>query len=549
MKKFGLLLSILLFSCNEPTLVPLDRSSKVSLDYIDVDAKFCTAPRNVAKQKIKYLFILDHSQSNQPGFADPLTPTDVTSTDPVGARRYGPLVQFINNLESDPNNLTYFSLIDFENIAYSPPGLDGFVSDPDAFVNHFVKPDWIGRGTSSVPSPNDKGFTNYMAALQSAFNIIKADAQSEALLPSNPVITTTYQIIFVSDGIPTVATAPGSPSLTYTQNFLSDLSPLISNIINLKSDTQLAPFIAGISFNTAYYYQNVAVVAAQTLLEQMSVAGNGQYLEFGLGQNIAYQSFVPAIRSIKYNLSEIWLENQNVIGWDEGQLLVDSDADGLPNLKELEMGSDPYKADSDGNGVSDLVEYRTKGKPCNDAKCSPARRDPYSICDGFSPSGTAGSIVYPWSSGDGLNDCEKFVLGANRDNFDSNADFIPDLLSFKNSIPFISGTSGAFLNPFGDALDNYAKLKLGYPVTVSQRNLKAFEPRVITLTHLSTSSSDTECYRYLAKHVAVLQAGNSIQISVIENNALIDNKPILVVGTKKWNGRERVIFFNQEEFK
>lgn len=539
-----------LVACTPSSLVPLDKNAPVSLQYIDIDANFCTLPRAVAKQKVKYLFILDHSESNKPGFPDPLNPTDVTNTDSTGARRYGPLINFVRNLVPDPNNLTYFSLIDFDDKAYQPTGMTGFVQDPVAFVDTYATPDWIGTGSATAPVPVDQGFTNYQAALQMAFHLIRTDALSESFAPTNPITTTNYQIIFVSDGTPTVATAPGSPTPVVTQSFLVDISPVITSIMNIKTDPTLSPYIGGILLNTVYYFiTGIPIVAAQTLLNQMSNAGNGQYLEFNSGQSIAYQAFAPPVRNIRYNLADVWVENENVIGADNGQLQLDSDGDGIPNSEELILGSNPYSADSDGNGVSDLVEYRTKGAPCNDAKCAPAGRDTYAICDGFNPTvASSGQVTFPHSNNDALNDCEKFTLGADRNTFDSNGDFVPDFLSLKNSIPFIAETTGAFLSPFGDSINNYNKLKLGYPTTVSMNNLLGFQPRVNALVHVASGSDDFDCYHLTSKSVAVLQQGNSIKLSLILNNSVIDNKTIMSVASQKWNGKDQIMYFNNGDF-
>jgi hypothetical protein len=550
MKKLGwVAIMIALVGCTAQELVPLGRNTFTQLEYINIDAQFCTSPREVGKQKVKYVFILDHSQSNQPGFPNPLTPDDVSSTDPTGSRRYGPLVQFVSNLIPDPNNLTSFALIDFDDTAYQPQSMSGFDSSAVDFVTTYATPDWIGRGTALAPNPIDQGFTNYQSALQMAYNLISTDAQNEALTQSSPVVSVTYQLIFVTDGVPTVATAPGSPSPTYTQTFLGDLSPIISSIIALKTDPLLAPYIGGISLNTVYYFPVAANVAAETLLGQMSNAGNGQFMEFNSAQSIAYQAFAPAIRNIKYNLADFWVENENVVGSDTGELVLDSDGDGIPDSVETALGSNPYSADSDGNGVSDLVEYRTKGAPCNDANCDPAHRDDYAICDGFSPSTDAnGKVTFPSSSNDGLNDCEKFVLGADRTTFDSNNDFIPDFLSFKNSVPFISGTHGAFLSPFGDSINNYTKLKLGYPTNVSKQNLLNFQPRVNALSHVASTTADNECYHLTSQSVAVLQAGNSIKLSLIQNNSVIDNKTIMSTAAKVWNGKDSTIYYYNTDF-
>lgn len=537
--------SLLLNACRKPNLEPLSRVSPVNLQYIDVVAKFCTDDRSVARQKVKYLFVLDHSRSNQPGIPDPATPNDVNNTDPDGARRYGPMVAFINGLIPDPNNLTYFSLINFDTTAYVPRNMNGFMQDPDAFLNQVVRPDWIGSGTAALPAPNDRGFTNYQGALELALTTIRSDAQLEALLPSDPPVTIQYHIIFVTDGAPTVPSGTG----VVTQTFLGEISPVISNLMNIKNDPIYKNIISGVALNTAYYFQTAPDAAAQTLLQQMADSGGGQYLEFAAGQGVLYQSFAPPARNIKMNLADIWIENQNVIGWEDGRILADFDADGLPDEIEAKLGSNVTDSDSDGNGVNDLVEYRTKGVPCKDAACSVAERDPYAICDGFAPTfGANNKVQFRRSSQDGLNDCEKFVLGAERNNFDSNGDLIPDRLAFVNNIPFIAGTSGSYLDPYGDSMNQYTKLKLGYPVGISQRSLVGFIPRENSLLREKDEQADIDCYRYSAKKVAVLRGGDVIRVYLIQNQSIISNKPVLKTVSKSWRAGEFTVTFERGDF-
>ena len=79
------------------------------------------------------------------------------------------------------------------------------------------------------------------------------------------------------------------------------------------------------------------------------------------------------------------MQNVNGLWWDDGRFMADTDGDGLPDLIEAQFGSDPSNPDSDGNGVSDFVEYKTKGNPCNDSLCRASKRDPYALCAGYGP--------------------------------------------------------------------------------------------------------------------------------------------------------------------
>jgi hypothetical protein len=561
--------------CDDNNLTPLVPNEVLNLHYATVDAQFCTLEPEEAKQKIKYLFILDHSASNQPLFGSPLVPNDDNTTDPTGAHRYGPLVQFIQNLVPDPNNLTSFALIDFNDVAYAPgfPGNYGtidptnptaqvttqtFDSDPNDFLNNYVIKDWEGcynttgnlvnpcLGTALNPQPLDQGFTNYQLALAAAQNLIFYDLKLESTSLVTPPVKIQYQIVFVTDGYPVVQTSGGQ---LYNQTFSTDLQFVLNNIIGYENDPTYGPLISGISINTAYYYPlgSTADLTDEALLAQMAL--NGQHEVFANGQNIVYQTFAPAVRNVKYDLSDVWVENPNAVWWDNGQLMMDTDGDGIPDNIETQLGSNPALQDSDGNGVSDLVEYRTKGKACNAPGCAQSGRDPYAICDGLTPTVDAyGNVTFPQTAGDGLNDCEKLVLNGVQGQFDSNGDFLPDLMEFKSLLPFVANASGAFLNPFGDPNDNYTKLKLGLPVSISQAKVLDFKTRQVSLEHIASSTSDNQCYHLIAKQVAVLNGGNTIKISVIQNTAVIDDKPVLQTAVRTLDGPSSSIYFVPSDF-
>jgi len=544
-----LLITLVLMGCNKEPLTALNKSLVGVTDYGTVDARFCTQAPTPAKQNLKYLFIIDHSASNQPGF--PSFAGDISNTDSQGSRRYGPLLNFLKNLVPDPNNLTSFAIIDFNDKATQPGTVSGFDSDTNNFINTTTT-DWIGGGTAAVPAPFDAGFTNYQAALQMALTMIRKDAQNESAIQTPPIVTTAYQIIFVTDGVPTVASPSGSSNPTYTQTFQADLQPVIDSIMNIKSDLTLGAFIANITLNTAYYFNDVEVTSAESLLQQMAIEGNGQYLQFGSGKNILYQQFAPPSRNIRNRLVDAFVENENAVWWDDGRLMLDSDGDGLPDLIEQQFGSDPYNKDSDGNGVSDLVEYRTKGKPCNDAQCAAAGRDLYAICDGFSPVKDAnGNVTFSSSTNDGLNDCEKFLLNASRTVFNTNGDMIPDFLALKTTLPVIIGSASAALaDPFGDGITNYSKLKLGMPIQISNRTLSPdFQARATSLDLESSPSADVDCYHMVVENVALTSYSNTIKVMVIQNSSAVDDKPFLQVAERPFSGGQTSVSFLPGDFK
>src|SRR5690606_3266725 len=142
------------------------------------------------------------------------------------------------------------------------------------------------------------------------------------------------------------------------------------------------------------------------LLNEMSITGDGDFLEFGAGQEIDFSRFAIPIRISRFALKDLWIVNSNAV-WDGNTMIADSDADGLSDRLEREIGSDPYNYDSDGNGVGDGVEYRVSGdtRACAGTPCSPATASPYTTCRSLATS--TNPIRYPDTDQDFLNDCEE----------------------------------------------------------------------------------------------------------------------------------------------
>jgi hypothetical protein len=197
---------------------------------------------------------------------------------------------------------------------------------------------------------------------------------------------------------------------------------------------------------------------------------------------------------------------------------------------ELQYGSNRNVRDSDGNGVSDLVEFRTKGRPCQDADCAQVGRDAYAICAGFSPvTQTDGKVSYSSSTNDGLNDCEKFVLGANRNSFNTNGNLIPDDFAFKSFLPIIAGSANsAFSDPFIDGMMNYNKLKLGLPISVSSKTLNDYTVRTTQLEPESSSDPSVSCYHLQVGNIALTSSNNRLKVMIVQNSAVIQDKPFMM---------------------
>src|SRR5207247_1093601 len=93
------------------------------------------------------------------------------------------------------------------------------------------------------------------------------------------------------------------------------------------------------------------------LLSDMASLGGGVFKNFPNGDSIDFRDFdVRAIARDYRVYSPIVAYNLTARLED-----VDSDSDGLTDAEEQELGTDPTRRDTDGDGCGDLMEVRYQG--------------------------------------------------------------------------------------------------------------------------------------------------------------------------------------------
>jgi hypothetical protein len=219
--------------------------------------------------------------------------------------------------------------------------------------------------------------------------------------------------------------------------------------------------------------------------------------------------------------------------------MLDSDNDGIPDVIELQLGSDPNKYDSDGNGLGDGVELRVYGTPCGGAKCQPAQAR---SAAGQSPATNSCRYKVPGAStvyGDGdcdfLNDYEESVLGSNPVDADSNQDWVPDQFEFASLVSYLSGTNSLNADPENDGITNYFKMKQNLPINYPASGIHGIYPMQYTLTQVSDNSSQT-CYQVNVQQLATMSPSDTIRAFIMESRGAVGSSRKTRVAQKITNG-------------
>jgi hypothetical protein len=501
-----ILMLLLTAACSDVSLVPY-KSVQYSKAGASVD--FCTTEADTIRSNLKFVIVMDRSTSNQDRY-DPATGAVLAPTDPDGSRRFDALIRFVQAFQDD--EYVYWSLINF---ATKASIAENFTNDKNDFLQEV---EYQRDNTQSI----DGGFTSYINALERAYDIIDDDVESAR--QQEPLISSTYVVFYISDGAPYVRS--GNNIALENANTIIDR---VSAITALKErDPRL---VEDIQINTGYYYEPPEDNGARDLLSDMSIEGAGDFVEFGSGQEIDLNRFAIPMRVSRFVLKDIWAVNVNV-GWYNGELRVDSDADGLVDEQEEGLGSNPFLYDSDGNGVGDGVEYRVSGgvKACEDPLCLTTNANPYTMCRSLEIPNAP--FQYDDSDSDYLNDCEERLLGSNLHEGDSNLDFVPDYLAFKANLNINEQGTSLTRDPDTDNWTNYDELKHNSPLRVP-------DSQVFGLVYTSYSGqivSDTPektCYSYAVHNLVQKTENDTVRFFVMEATVTMQEKRYIQTAEKR----------------
>lgn len=495
-KVWTLFIIFSLISCGDPkSFQQLKKQEYFQPKPATLEANFCTLdPKEVANH-LKMFFSIDISGSNNT--TDPRNGND---------RRYGNLLSWLDKRAQ--SDFEFYTMLEFSgseaNIPSQLATFDPMYSPFTNDKNFFKSVVETQRASSS-----DSGSTPYKAALTTIISTIRGDAvkAKERFEKGEPAVQSNYVVIHLSDGAPTDSTE-------------SELVAMIKNeLMILPNDPVLGKYISQIALNTGYYYApGQDDPNARKLLEEMAKAGNGKAYSFDSGE-IDYDKLAEiTIKQVTTSLSDIIVNNLSN-RWDyknnTANLLLDSDNDFLSDAREIDLGSNPFLADSDKNGLRDGIEQELYKKPCKDKTCAPdGAINPSADCkDALS------SVPYDFD-GDTLNDCEERALASDEKKVDSNGDNIPDFLAFKFGIPVNNKWQDGANTPLDtdwDKISDFTEVKENTPPRLKNSNLLKLTPYKYTLSQVSVDiDTQVTCYNLIVEDITFSNPDDTVRIYISE---------------------------------
>lgn len=301
-----------------------------------------------------------------------------------------------------------FGIISFDD--YGTALTDGFTRNPTDLSN----------ALSGLTRQD--GFTNYLDALNRAQVMINDDlaaiaeeiALAEEAGEDSQHLRPWYFILFLSDGIPRVR---GGQIQSETQILF-----MVDQLVHVPEPA------LGATLHTAFVgtQDDAQRAQAETLLKQMAATGQGIFFSFENGDEIDFSLFDFQIRR-RFDIKQFVAYNRSAV-LENGYVMPDSDGDGVADIKEIELGTDPLLRDTDGDGFGDGFELiaGTNPKVVN------------FFCDSDPTLDT---------DNDGLSDCEETFLNFDSERFDTDGDLFPDWLEL------FSGTNPADASDVFEDLD------------------------------------------------------------------------------------------------
>ncbi len=514
-----------------------------------IEADYCPVEDSQTIAETLVIFAMDYSGSNY----NRVMWTDMShgcfeGTDPVN-KRFEEIISFIDAQQESDNNIISYSIMPwgtdilpscynvFDNQGnYDPYNGTKSYSNKAGEVKKFAKAlvkikNEDFEDDEDIEAfeldPECEGWTNYVDTIQHMsqtktryLNDLRGKYSKNNPQYENSEVIVFTVANFVSDGEPRMPLESPGPdgrmSALQNSNIIYQKVLDYMNIHNVNlSNTRISRVIP--TFNTSFYTthnelvnndprcQGQSVPDEQipiTLLQNMAYLGSGGY--YDIRDNPDYRNFrMPTIfnryetqQAFAINRNAVWERNENgVLGY-----YYDTDKDGISDEKERRLDSDPYNADSNGNGISDgvMLLIRPNQSP----------RVPYA----FNPIG--GCSAKQETNINGLSDCDELALGMDPSISDESKDGIPDGILVRAGVNITSSNHSSDVD--GDGYTNLDEIRFNFPVRHHNRDLpEGTKKQLYTVKSLPDDLYDkSSCKRMIIDDFRVADYEKEFEVEV-----------------------------------
>lgn len=456
-------------NCTNQRLEYVEKSELYMLPQLKFSASICNDIRFFNQNSSKFVFIVDMSASNVGDWFYETVGTSkyyywdpTKATDPQGSR-FEAIRYFLDNCGGQAGS--QFSVIGFGNTA----GILDSSSSPALACNNvsFTTPtaakaqldylkarqdqddDWYLQWsraqnkylTTATPNSLILGVTSYSSAIKCAETLLINDLTSATSAPAD-----NYFVFFISDGIPQDKNGTGCAlsSMTTAEKEACYLASVNNSMTMVR--TAAITKAKNLRFTGVYYGLDTAIPKVlDTIAKEGGTSGAVALGSFS-GEQTALCSLFVSQSALEYK-PESFIAVNLTVSRRGGQIVADSDMDGVDDAAEEAEGTDPQNPRSSGvPGVLDGICHRLGGKVACDEKRTKTTCDPNQF------------------NSMGLSDCDYRMLGLQFQNagswgVDTDRDGMLDLIEIiKGTNPAVADMVG---DPDGDGIVNRDEIVRG----------------------------------------------------------------------------------------
>lgn len=433
-------------NCAQQGLEKALKSEIYMLPELKLTASICNDIRFYNQKSSKFVFLVDMSASNVGDWFYETVGNqkfyyfDKNKATDINGSRFEAIRYFLNNCGEQSGD--QFSVIGFSNTAGtlssgSGAGLSctyvGFGSSANAKAQlDYLKArqeqdqQWFFQWSKetnkylSEPTPNSliMGVTSYSSVLKCAENLLLTDLTSSTAKPAD-----NYFVFFMSDGIPQDKNGTGCnvSNLSATQKEACYLGSITDSMTTMRT----AAIARGknMRFTGVFYGGGTgnSVPVAIDSISKMGGTNGGVALNSFSGQQSALCSLFVSQAALSYKPESLVAVNMTSIR-KNGEMLSDSDMDGVDDESEILQGTDPQNPRSSGvSGVLDGICLRLGGvEECREKRasivCSPNQMNTAGLSDcDFRMLGLQNLAKGDWgidSDKDGMLDFVEIIKGS-----------------------------------------------------------------------------------------------------------------------------------------